>query len=49
MRQGGSTWPLTENISDKDAMEIGLLEQFGQFDPVVHVGEFPGLVVWVSP
>lgn len=31
----------TKDVSYEDAVEIGLLEDLGEVDPVIYVGEFP--------
>lgn len=38
-----------ENISYKHAVEIALLEELRQLNPVLHIVEIPGPVTGVSP
>jgi hypothetical protein len=38
-----------EHVGDEDAMELGFLQQLGQVDPVVDIGEAERLVVGMSP
>jgi len=38
-----------EDVSNKYAVELGLLKQFGELNPVIDISEAPGLVVGVTP
>lgn len=39
----------TQNVRDEDAVELGRLEQFGKFNPVVDVVEAVRLIVRMPP